>query len=187
MNTNYRKTILGLVLCVVCTCVNASKIYDVNLSVGTGSATGSITTDGLFGSLSASDILDWSIKLDGNPGNIFTLLGPLSGNNSQLAVNSSNFVASAGAITFNFSSGGYVLFQNPSLGSGINYLCFASDLCGNFSNAINLGTNVFGVDTSPQTGVQIVATANANVPEPTTIALIGLGFASMAYRRRKSV
>jgi hypothetical protein len=164
----------------------SALVYQVNLAVGTGSAFGTITTNSSFGVLSSADILDWNIRLDGNPGNIFTLFGPASGNNSNLVVSGSGFTATASTLNFDFSGLGYALFQNPQNGSGINYLCFAGNLCGNYSNSINLGTSVFGVNGSAQKGNQVVATISP-VPEPQTYAmlLVGLGLIGFMGRRRK--
>jgi hypothetical protein len=165
---------------------SANIIYSFSYAFAAGgSASGTITTDGTIGALSAANVLDWTMNLNGNPGGLFTLHGPFSGNNSGLQT-TGGLVGSLSAITFDFSGGGYALFQNPSPGSGINYLCYASALCGNFTNAINMGTNVFGVNTKPQTGVQVVATARpTNVPEPGTAALLGLGVVAMWRARRK--
>src|SRR5262245_35686059 len=58
-------------------------------SVGAGSVSGTITTDGTSGFLAASNIIDWNIMLNPNPGAPFDLLGPLSGNNSGLGISGS--------------------------------------------------------------------------------------------------
>jgi hypothetical protein len=164
----------------------SATVYNVNLAVGTGSAIGTITTDGITGVLGNTDILDWNIVLNGNPGNIFTLLGPTSGSNSNFIQGGNSFTATGTTLDFNFSSSGFALFQNPSNGSGINYLCFAGQVCGEFGNAINLGTNVFGVNTSPQTGIQVVATTAVPEPETYGMMLAGLGLMGFIVRRKKT-
>jgi len=50
----------------------ASVVYGVDLSVGAGSVTGTITTDGTTGTLSSGNITAWNLKLsDGS--NTFVL------------------------------------------------------------------------------------------------------------------
>src|ERR1051326_6834278 len=55
--------------------------YTGHRIVGTGTADLSITTDGTIGVLAPQNIIDWRITVT-NGGDTFTLLGPLSGNNS---------------------------------------------------------------------------------------------------------
>jgi PEP-CTERM motif len=155
--------------------------------VGTGSFSGSVTTDGTIGFLTGADILDWNIALDGSPGGTFTLLGPLSGNNSGYG-SSDNilFTTAGGGLFADFANSGYALFQNPSTGSGINYLCFAGtgQVCGGLDGpAITLGTDVFGVNELVEDPgrVQIGATT---VPEPATFALLGIGLIGLIAVRR---
>jgi hypothetical protein len=53
--------------------------------VGAGGVTGFIETDGTAGTLSDGNILDWNLLLN-NGTTTFSLLGPLSGNNSQVDI-----------------------------------------------------------------------------------------------------
>lgn len=175
-----------LLLALVVSAHTNAAVYSFTHLVGSGSASGSITTDGTVGSLTASNILDWNIFLDGNPGDTFTLLGPLSGNNSSVLYSGTGFSATTTDLLFNFSNSGFLLFQNPFIGSSRNYLCFAGSLCGNFSNAINIATSVFGVNTSPMTGEQIIASAQmSNAPLPSAVSLFGLGLGVMGLIKRR--
>jgi len=178
-------TMLALILSIFSATQATAAVYSFNYSVGTGSASGSITTDGTLGTLTAANIVDWSVSLDGNPGNTFTLLGPLSGNNSAKLVSGSGLSATATDLMFDFSQSGYLLLQNPSIGSGQNFICFAGhDVCGGFSNAINVTTSVFGVNTLTMSGLQSIATT---VPEPDAFAMLGLGLALMGLIGRRKV
>jgi hypothetical protein len=79
------KSLLAVAIYACSSYASASQVYQLNLSIGTGSAVGTITTDGNTGVLQTSDIVDWNITLDGNPGNVLTLFDPLSGNNCPFA------------------------------------------------------------------------------------------------------
>jgi hypothetical protein len=108
----------AVAICAV-TSSKADIIYDVNLAVAIGSATGSITTDGVIGVLSTADITGWNLTL--NDGTRTHLLqGPSL--NSSVAVRGSHLTASATGLFFNFSGSdeGDVIFDD-STGA---FLCF---------------------------------------------------------------
>jgi hypothetical protein len=156
-------------------------------TIGSGTVTGSITTDGTLGTLTDADIIDWNIALKPNPGTPFTLFGPLSGNNSGYLSSGSNLSATATQLAFDFSLDGFSLFQNPAAGSSINYICFAGNgtLCGNFNGpSINDGTDVFGVNTQTEPLSSVVIGAAAGVPEPSTVGMLGLGLIGLGFARR---
>ncbi len=155
----------------------ASITYNLVIgSVGAGSVSGLITTDGNLGFLAVSDIVNWDIMLKPNPGTPFTLRGPLSGNNSGLETSGSGLSANSTGLFFDFANPGFALFQNPAPGSGINYFCFAGNgtVCGGFNGpAINDGTNVFGVNTQPES-LSTVLIGTSGVPEPSTLSVLSL-------------
>ncbi len=94
----------------------ASTTYYVNLTIGVGSVTGDIVTDGKIGVLAQADILDWNLVLNDGSAS-FTLLGPLSGSNSSiLQFPASDFSATATHLLFDFSGtdGGGVTFADAS-------------------------------------------------------------------------
>ena len=111
-------------------CRAASITYNVNLTIGTASATGTITTDGTIGPLAQSDLLTWNLSL-ASGGASFDLLGPLSGANSKVAIvdlfSHGNFSATATQLLYNFSLGGTSLL-NFYTTAGTN-LCFSTEGC----------------------------------------------------------
>ena len=103
-------------------CVAGDITYGVDQTVGIGSVTGFIETDGTIGVLSTGNILDWNLLLnDGST--TFDLLGPLSGSNSQFGVSGSELSASATQILFDFSGAGWAMFQAPMLFTGFDLWC----------------------------------------------------------------
>jgi hypothetical protein len=157
---------------------NASPItYDVSRTIGIGSLTGFIETDGTIGVLAAGDFLDWSLLLNDGT-NTYNLYGPLSGNNSSVYVSGSDVTATATQLLFNFSGtdNGYFLFQyGVGIHDGYHYYCDAT-----FSGICLAGETVApayytqGQNVSRSGDVVIGTTA---VPEPDTCGfmLTGLG------------
>jgi hypothetical protein len=103
----------------------ADIIYDVNLTVGAGSATGFIETDGTTGALADGNFKDWSLLLnDGSKtatlqpanSNPFTVMGTLTANTAAL------FFDFSGAASFHFNGKGV-----PSPGELV--FCALSSFC----------------------------------------------------------
>jgi PEP-CTERM motif len=150
---------------------HAGPIFNVNRTIGLGSVVGSIETDGTIGVLATGNILDWTLTLNDGTGP-FTLLGPLSGSNSALAISGTSFSESASQLLFDFSnnSGAWVLFQNRSIGSSGETV------------ATTLGSDVF----ASRSGVLAVADSElAPVPEPATLLLLSTTMAGISLVQRQ--
>lgn len=158
--------------------------YQVDLTLGNGSATGSITTNGFVGILGTGHILDWALLL--NDG---STTFALNGTNSARSVVGTGLVATPTELTFNFGGSGYLLFQNPSTGSNINSLFFAGADQGPAS-VITVKTNSDAAkDTVSMSGVQTIATVAPNsVPDAgSTLPLLGFSLMAIAAGRRTLV
>ncbi|MEM8919079.1 MAG: PEPxxWA-CTERM sorting domain-containing protein [Pseudomonadota bacterium] len=159
-------------------------------TVGGSTANLSITTDDTLGVLSSANILDWTISLSDGVDN-FTLLGPLSGNNSGLLLSGSALTATATDLLFDFGVNGFALFQAPNPGSGDTFYCAqgGTSACFDFdgpAEGIEAGTG-FTFDRTPRRGNLVLASVQAAVPEPATWAFMILGFGAIggAMRRQK--
>lgn len=167
--------------------VASAQTYVASRTVGTaGNVDLAITTDGTLGALGIANIVDWNIQITDSHGT-FNLIPSTSDFGYA-----GGFSATSTDLFFDFSGGGYALFQNPTTGSGQNLFCFASSLCGVFSNAENLlvgnDFSALGVSSSPYQGNQIVASLRGPgaVPEPGTWAMMLVGFGAIGMAMRQT-
>src|SRR4051794_31100492 len=100
--------------------------YTLNLGSASVSVTGTIVTDDHIGTLSKSNIVDWSLVLT-NGLQVTGLTGPGSGGNSTIAANiGTDFSATASGLFYNFASTSIGLLTplfTSTANAGIN-ICF---------------------------------------------------------------
>jgi hypothetical protein len=168
-------------LVIGCSSSSASATtYYMDLTLGTGSAVGSITTDGTVGSLGSVNIVSYQLTLTN--GIFSAVLDTLDGT----FFNGGSFTATPAGLFFNFSSatGDYFVFgSNPGLGF--------EDALGSLSShpsTVSLNLNAVGDPNSPFwtafTGNVEVAVAT---PLPAALPLFagGLGVIGLLGWRRK--
>jgi hypothetical protein len=172
----------------------AGITYNVDLTVGAGSVTGDIVTDGTIGDINSAYILDWNLLLNSDS-TTFDLLGPLSGSNSFVGSSGVNLSATATQLLFNFSGGSdYLAFQSGSGAYGGTVLCFAADLscvlAGSGSGeSLVINNDSSTVQFTDLSGTQVVGTVagfpSPSIPEPSTLALLGTGLLGLMSSRRR--
>jgi hypothetical protein len=173
---------------VVC---SASPItYNVARTIGTGSVTGFIETDGTLGVLGVGNFVDWSLLL--NDGiSTYTITGPLSGNNSVVFEQGVDTTATATQLLFDFSGidNGILLFQQ-GLFSGQHYYCDATQTGSCFAGETVVPISVFSsFQNASRSGNVVIGTAGSSVPEPGTLMMFGSGIVGLAgiLRRRTNL
>ena len=194
--------LLSLVLGGASLC-SATTTYDVNLTIGGGTVTGNIVTDGATGALNDSSILDWNLVLNDGT-HTFDLLGLLhsGGGNSNIYTFNSGLSATSTQLLFDFSGGDtfYFLWYTDSGLPSVSQaeLCFGTtpDACQSGSGAgelIRLSGDYFspgynGDGSHNQftslTGSQVIGTsADSSAPEPSTLTLLGAGLLMIGARK----
>jgi PEP-CTERM motif len=162
----------------------AAITYDVDQTIGFGSVTGTLQTDGATGVLKASDFTGWNLILNG-PGASFNL----TPSNSSALVIGNDVTATLTDLFFNFSgtSGDLLLFQGQ-LFSGNNYYCDATSngTCFQGASVAPMSFSDPSFQNVPLAGDQIIGTVRETpLPDTWTLMLLGLaGLGFAAYRRK---
>jgi hypothetical protein len=192
-----KERLLGLIACVAL--VGASSpagatVYDLTGTSSIG-VSGTITTDGTIGTLSAADITDWLINqpvtrlapgtIDPANSTVTLTGGALTATSTELRFSFSDTAPSLLSFASNnfFGGSGGVNFQY--CGADPTTPCFTS--IGNRSSSITLALVAPGTGSTqasvPESGVSEIASAAATpgVPQLSTWAMMLLGFAGLGF------
>jgi hypothetical protein len=181
----FSQALVPLVLASAVLSYGSAITYNVNLTIGAGSVTGDIVTDGTIGVINTANLIDWNLLLNDGT-NTFDLLGPLSGSNSGVSDSGGLLTATATRLLFNFSgASGAVFFQAPAPGSGKDDVCFwsAPGFCATVPSSGEkvLTSNQANTQFQGETGTNVIGTST--VPEPSTLALVIAGVVLVKFRK----
>jgi PEP-CTERM motif len=159
--------------------------FDVNLTIGSGSVTGTIITDGTTGTIGPTDILSYNLNVFTPPGTTGNLNSTVPG--TSVAELGGNFSATTNTLTYDFSGGtGFLYFFNGAIADFCLYTggeCNSPPLAGEF-----ILTNGGYQSTGSLSGVTVFATTPiATTPEPSTsgLMLIGVGLLGLVVMRKR--
>lgn len=168
--------------------------YDVNQTIGAGSLTGTITTDGTIGTLAlgpttAPNILDWNLSMSDGTNTV-----DMTPSNSFAGGGNSGLVASATDLTFDFIPGYGIPGELENFyiqGDTTGQLCYT----GWYSNCGPHGTpgiSTYAVGGSgtllldaPMSGTQVIATVAAPEPGSAMLSLPMIGLFAWGMRKKR--
>jgi len=174
----------------------AAITYTLNVPVGAGSVTGTITTDGFIGSLFTVDITSFSLQLNDPSSPPPAVLDSSTG--GLIFIGSGSLVATPDTLTFDFASGGFVnFFQGPgttcfpvwtlrapgSGGTSCNGLAATSNF-GIDALQVSSTASVIGDVSVPSSTVLDLTPGPVATPEPASLAMIVAGLVSMIGLRK---
>jgi hypothetical protein len=175
--------LLAVALMCVCGAASSSIVYNVNVTDGFEVISGTITTDGVIGALSAADISAWDLTATGaipfgphlsspalgvDCGSVCGITATLNGLFGQAPPPVNGFLeflyvdASGGSHSIDILTGGDFIAQTPAGGLTARYQLLTS-------------------------APYVVGTTTAStVPEPTTAMLVGLAMTCVGFVRKLS-
>ncbi|HXE63460.1 MAG TPA: PEP-CTERM sorting domain-containing protein [Bryobacteraceae bacterium] len=184
--------VIGSLLFCAALCSASSITYDVDWTVGNGTLTGEITTDGTIGAFN-NRLQITGFDLTVNDGVRTDEISSDNGAGAAFFGSAADLTATATDLTYDFGPGSdALLFMYDIDGNGGTFVCISQTAgCTGTGNGISIGAGSGGdqfanIQYLPLSGSHVIATVAAapnGTPEPSTLALIGAGFSVLGFAR----
>jgi hypothetical protein len=186
MKTKLLGLIVGMALLSASQASASTITYNVDIvDAGSGDTVlGTITTDGTFGALLASNFVTWNLTISNNTYGSASLVGPGPGDNSTLSVDvGAPFLATATTLSYNFA-------DNDPTDPGFQFGAGSSEFAvGDAYRYPPDGLIAIGVNGQPSPGdaptTDVIGTAT---PLPAALPLFATGLGALGlvgWRRKK--
>ena len=161
--------------------VNSNLVVPGGIGINDGTWSGTIETDGTIGTLSASNILSWSLLLNDGIGQTFTI----NSGNSALTLTGTATTATSSLLQFNYDSPdfgglGYFEILDAADGWGLFFSGPGSPSNGGIINPDGASTvGILGLGPQPKT-------IGVATPEPSAFLLIGSALGILGLMRSRT-
>jgi hypothetical protein len=165
----------------------ANQIFDVNMTIGSGSVIGTITTDGTIGTLAESDIVGVNVAINAPLGS-----AAATSTSDFYAFNAGDLSETDSELLFNFngaSTSGFTILSDDqsqawTLGGGVFLVAICSSACdAGGTPGVEDDSRAYPVYYTELTGSVAIGTV-PTTPEPGSIFLFSIGVAGIAVARR---
>ena len=178
---NFALIIIGAIAVSGATRISVAATFDVDVSVGPGSVTGQIVTDGVIGTVLPMNVLDWNLTVNDGSTSLI-LLGPLSGANSGFD-GDAGLLETATQLLFDFGASTlhYGEFCLPTCSLGWSYVSFGHGIG---EHLVSTNDQIIAGD--KLTGIGIIGEL-ASAPLPSAVWLFGTALGGMGLAQRRFV